>query len=209
MISSDFSHYPLYKDAISADRATAEAIKSNKASALLSALQNNEKKEYPGLVTSLCGWSSALCLLYMTEQIPDLNVDLLQYKNSGNSPYGDKERVVGYWGISFSKDSEHKQDSDFSLSDNDKKYLLNLARETITEFVGKGMVPVVNTVSLSQALKTPCGAFVTLNKNNRLRAVSDDSMPVFPCTKSYSRWLLLLPPRTIVLKRYSPTRSNN
>jgi MEMO1 family protein len=169
VISSDFSHYPLYNDATTADRATAEAIKSNKASTLLTDLRDNEKKGFPGLVTSLCGWSSVLTLLYMTEQIPDVKVDLLQYKNSGDSPYGDKKRVVGYWAISFSKDSANKSNSDFSLSNNDKEYLLRLARETITEFIGKGTVPVVNTAKLSQSLKTPCGAFVTLNKNHRLR----------------------------------------
>jgi len=173
VISSDFSHYPLYNDAVTADHTTAEAIKSNKAPALLSALATNERKNYPGLVTSLCGWSSVLTLLYMTEKIPDTKVDLLQYKNSGDSQYGEKGRVVGYWAISFSKGLTGKADesekSGFSLSENDKNYLLKLARETITEFIGKGTVPVVNTATLSSSLKTPCGAFVTLNKNHRLR----------------------------------------
>lgn len=179
IISSDFSHYPLYPDAITADRTTAEAIKSNKASTLLTALQNNEKKEFPGLVTSLCGWSSVLTLLYMTEQIPDVKVDLIQYKNSGDSSYGDKNRVVGYWAIAFSKDSA---ENDFSLSDSDKKYLLKLARETITEFIGKGTIPTPDQAQLNTTLKTPCGAFVTLNKNHQLRGCIgrfDASLPLY------------------------------
>ncbi len=187
VISSDFSHYPSYSNAITADQITANAIKSNKPSALIKALDNNTKKEFPGLSTSLCGWSSVLTLLYMTEQIPDIKVDLLQYKNSGDSPYGDKERVVGYWAISFSKGTEISADKGFSLNETDKKYLLKLARETITEFVGKGTVPVVSTSQLSATLKTPCGAFVTLHKDRRLRGCIgrfDARLPLYEVVQS-------------------------
>ncbi|HZL11617.1 MAG TPA: AmmeMemoRadiSam system protein B [Prolixibacteraceae bacterium] len=169
VISSDFSHYPEYNDARKADQATAEAIRTNKASKLIAALDGNERKNIPGLVTSLCGWSSVLTLLYMTEQMPDISVDLLQYKNSGDTSFGDKERVVGYYAISFTQGNAKNQASEFSLSSEDEKYLLNLARGTISTYVSKGITPEIDPSGLSANLKTPCGAFVTLYKNHILR----------------------------------------
>ncbi len=169
VISSDFSHYPDYEDAQLADQATAKAIKTNKASNLIAALDGNKKKSIPGLATSLCGWSSVLTLLYMTEELPDLKVDLIQYKNSGDSSYGDKQRVVGYWAATFSGGKPLNQAAEFSLKDQDKSYLLKLARETITKYLHNGEIPEVDLSTLNSSLKTHAGAFVTLNKNSHLR----------------------------------------
>lgn len=187
VISSDFSHYPNFIDASKADQATASAIKTNKAANLLAVLENNDKKSVPGLVTSLCGWSSVLTLLYMTEQIPEMTIDLIQYKNSGDSSYGDKQKVVGYYAISFTQRQGKNHTTEFSLNSDDKKYLLKLARETISEYIKKGITPKVEENSLSLALKTPCGAFVTLNKNNSLRGCIgrfDASLPLWKVVQS-------------------------
>jgi len=169
VISSDFSHYPNYNDACAIDQTTAEAIKTNKGAELLAALERNDKKDIHGLATSLCGWSSVLTLLYMTEQMPDITVDLLQYKNSGDSSFGDKLRVVGYYAISFSRGNAKTQTDGFSISSDEKKYLLKLARETITEYIQKGTIPKIDSTKLSATLKSNCGAFVSLYKNHILR----------------------------------------
>ncbi|MBV5348598.1 AmmeMemoRadiSam system protein A, partial [bacterium] len=168
VISSDFSHYPRYENAVKVDQATAEAIQTNKASELIAALDDNEKKKVPGLSTSLCGWSSVLTLLNMTEEIPDISVDLLQYKNSGDTRVECRDGVVGYCAISFTPAKLKSQTNEFSISDDDKKYLLKLARETITQYISKGTTPEVDDSDLSTALKTPCGAFVTLTKEHKL-----------------------------------------
>lgn len=181
IISSDFSHYPEYDDAKKADMAIADAILSNKASKLLADLDANEQKNYSGLVTSLCGWTSVLTLLDMTENMPGITTDLIQYKNSGDSSYGEKDRVVGYCAISFTQDKN--QEKKFSLSSTDKQFLLNLARKTITEYVKNGTTPEVNTSDLSTTLKTPCGAFVTLNKNHSLRGCIGRFEPEQPLWK--------------------------
>jgi AmmeMemoRadiSam system protein B/AmmeMemoRadiSam system protein A len=169
VISSDFSHYPSYNDATLVDQITAKAIITNKSATLLATLKENGRKNTHGLVTSLCGWSSVLTLLYMTEQMPDITADLIQYKNSGDSPDGDKDKVVGYNAISFSQGKVRNQTSEFSLNNDDKKFLLKLARETISAFIRKRTLPEVDLTSLRIPLKTPCGAFVTLNENNSLR----------------------------------------
>jgi AmmeMemoRadiSam system protein A len=47
--------------------------------------------------------------------------------------------------------------------------LLQLARETISEYILKETIPQIDPATISATLKTPCGAFVTLNKNRNLR----------------------------------------
>lgn len=169
VISSDFSHYPSYKNACMADLATAEAIQTNSPAKLIATLERNKSADIPGLATSLCGWSSVLTLLYMTEKMNHMAVDLIQYKNSGDSPHGEKDRVVGYYSIAFNIADSPDKVGDFILFDEDKNYLLKLARNTITEYIRKGITTEPGPDELSLALKTPCGAFVTLNKDGKLR----------------------------------------
>jgi AmmeMemoRadiSam system protein B/AmmeMemoRadiSam system protein A len=169
VISSDFSHYPNYEDARKVDQITSEAIKTNKPSKLVAALESNQDKNISGLVTSLCGSGSVLTLMYMTEQMPDIRVDLIRYNNSGDSSYGDKDKVVGYYAIAFTKEGSKNQTDEFILSGEDKKILLNLARETISEYIRKGTLSEIDRTKLSPTLNTLCGAFVTLNKNQSLR----------------------------------------
>lgn len=186
VISSDFSHYPDYNDANVADQATAEAIKTNNPAKLIAALESNQKKNISGLVTSLCGWSSVLTLLYMTEKMSELTVDLIQYKNSGDSLHGDKERVVGYCAISFYHEEAKKQPDELTMSDEDKKYLLNLAHETVKEYIMKGITPEIDPTELSDTLKTPYGAFVTLYTNHILRGCVghiDANLPLWKVVK--------------------------
>ena len=169
VISSDFSHYPDYDNARMTDLSTANAIQMNKASNLIATLDANKKKNIPGLVTSLCGWSSVLTLLYMTEQMPGINAELIQYKNSGDSSYGDSARVVGYWAISLCQSGAKNKKTEFSLGEDDKKELLKIARETISSFIGGGEIPDIEPLQLNTALKTPAGAFVSLTNGGHLR----------------------------------------
>lgn len=53
------------------------------------------------------------------------------------------------------------------LSESEKKTLLRIARQSIEAVVG-GMLPLMVEVE-SDALKAPCGAFVTLHNSGRLR----------------------------------------
>ncbi|MBN2520054.1 MAG: AmmeMemoRadiSam system protein A, partial [Bacteroidales bacterium] len=128
-------------------------------------------KNIPNLATSLCGWNSVLTLLYITQNIPEINIELLQYKNSGDSPYGDKSQVVGYYSIVFSKKKsmENKKEKEYSLNNDEKKILLDIARTTIKDYINKGVINKINTSDFSENLKMPCGAFVTLHKEGKLR----------------------------------------
>lgn len=168
VISTDFSHYPDYKSAVMVDKRTAEAIESNSSKKLLETLRANEKLDIPNLATSLCGWSSVLTLLYITENFKNLKITNLLYKNSGDvTDYGDTLRVVGYNAMAVS--GKIQKESEFSLTEADKKNLLEIARNTLTEYIKYGKTPQIETSGFSSTIKQNCGAFVTLHKDGQLR----------------------------------------
>jgi len=170
VISSDFSHYPPYNDALVVDKNTCDAILTNKPDRLQSILKENEQKNITNLATSLCGWTSVLTLLYMTETDPGITMTPVYYQNSGDSRYQDKSQVVGYWSIVLSKKEKLiPSSSSFNITSKDKKELLKIARNTLEEYIRNNKIPEINASGFSEILKTPCGAFVTLNKNSVLR----------------------------------------
>jgi len=167
VISSDFSHYPAYEEANKWDKLTADAILLNKPDEFLKAINDKQDDHVKNLATRACGWSSVLTLLYITENLPDINYSHILYKNSGDTDFGDKSRVVGYNSIVISKSNTHESGY-FHLTDQDKKDLLEIARNTVNTYIGSGIIPDLEE-NYSDILNTHCGAFVTLNKNHKLR----------------------------------------
>ena len=168
ILSTDFSHYPAYSDAKNIDKATADAILTNVPNNLIQSMGKNESKGYSNLATCLCGWTSVLTLMYMTENNPDIAFMHIQYKNSGDTEYGEKNRVVGYNAIAIAL-KEKKASTEFKLDNKDKKELLLIARNTVIEYVKNRKTLEINENKLSPTVKTNCGAFVTLKKHSDLR----------------------------------------
>ena len=168
VVSTDFSHYPDYDDARLIDKLTAEAILSNDPVKFIQTLRENKQKKIRGLSTSLCGWSSVLTLMYMTGDT-DAGYHLIEYRNSGDvSPYGDKERVVGYCSIAVTA-SEKKSASSY-LSEEEKVQLIDLARTTLETYVNSGKILDFNRgAEFPGRLQDTAGAFVTLKKEGKLR----------------------------------------
>jgi AmmeMemoRadiSam system protein B/AmmeMemoRadiSam system protein A len=169
VISSDFSHYPNYADAVKTDKLTADAIKTNSPELFASTVNDNAEKNIPGLATSCCGWSSVLTLLCITSETPGINIQHVKYMNSGDTSYGDRQRVVGYNSFVFSLNDAKTSAVNFSLSPTDKKELIQLARETIESELNKRELPQIPNDKISESIQSPCGAFVTLTKNGKLR----------------------------------------
>lgn len=117
VISTDFSHFPDYKNAIAVDKKTAEAICTNQPEKLLEVLEKNKTDGIANLATSLCGWTSVLTLLYLTEK-NEFDFKKNTYQNSGDAKvYGDKNRVVGYWAMGvFEEESGMKRACKISCS---------------------------------------------------------------------------------------------
>jgi MEMO1 family protein len=168
VISTDFSHYPSYNDAKNIDKATADAILTNLPNNLIQSMETCESKGFSNLATCLCGWTSVLTLMYMTENNPDITFTHIQYKNSGDTEYGEKNRVVGYNAIILAL-KEKKASTEFKLNNKDKKEMLLIARNTIVEYVKNRKTLEIDEKNLSSTMKTHCGAFVTLKKHDNLR----------------------------------------
>ncbi|NCA87312.1 MAG: AmmeMemoRadiSam system protein B, partial [Clostridia bacterium] len=167
VISSDFSHYPAYADAVANDRRTAEAIEHNSPHDFLDTLSQNENLRIANLATSICGWSSVLALLHLTSHHPDIRVQLIDYTNSGDAPRGDKNGVVGYWAIAFDENAEQRRE--FILTADEKEMLLQIAREAVSNVAGGKRQVAYDRKNLPKKLTNPMGAFVTLHRQGNLR----------------------------------------
>ena len=169
VVSTDFSHYPDYHSATSVDAATEQAILQNDPQKLLDTLSENKQKQIGNLLTSLCGWTSVLTLLYMTGNDPRYAYHGVEYRNSGDEKmYGDHHQVVGYWSIALMENIVSAK-KEFSLTECDKAALLGEARSTLEKlFTGKESSS-PGTSGCSDAVNAPCGAFVTLHNRGKLR----------------------------------------
>ncbi len=163
IISTDFSHYPTYDDAVATDRETANAILKNDPDSLLKTLELHKSKHIEGLTTSLCGWSAVLTMLYITTECNNIAFENVLYENSGDTPIGDKSSVVGYHAIM----AVNKHAADFSLSVANRKELLVRARASITSYFD-GTATDDLPVSETPSLQKPAGAFVSLYKAGKL-----------------------------------------
>ena len=167
IISSDFSHYPEYDGACKADLHTAEAICTGDLYKFVEALSDNDKAEYPGLETSACG-QCAIATMLMLMEGSGCRIEHILYRNSGDSVYGEKDRVVGY--NSFAVTGASAPAKVFSLSDSERKTLLAIARNSIrTAYQGAKPEVSWKGLDLTDNLKTECGAFVTLTEKGSLR----------------------------------------
>ena len=168
IISSDFSHYPNYEDAIRVDQLTKEAILINNPDVLLHSLSENARKHIHNLVTSLCGWSSVLTLLYMSSTNETFEYHAIDYCNSGDIASSEEGgRVVGYWGIALTE--KQMPLGELHISEEDKKKLLHIARKTIEEYCINNIKFNVESTAVNSTLNLHCGVFVSLHKKGELR----------------------------------------
>ncbi len=165
VFSSDFSHYPSCEEAIRIDRFTTEAILDNSPVRLLKTLKENEQKRVPGLVTSLCGWTSVMVLLYLTEGKP-YRYRWIDYMNSGDQPlYGSRDRVVGYSAVAVFGPEEAPS----ILSGTEKEKLLSIAAKSVRSQVADDASYMPENHEITGCLAQKAGAFVSLYVDKKLR----------------------------------------
>ena len=174
IISSDFSHYPSYKNANETDSLTALGIISGSPTTFLNTLKNNSEKQVPGLVTSMCGWTSGLTLLYLIEGKNQFEFKLIDYCNSGDYKNGDKTEVVGYHAIAVIENPQgsalnKKNDTYLTFTQEEKSQLFTIAKNAISSRLYSKKNPELNKDKIPAKFKTSMGAFVTLKINGTLR----------------------------------------
>ena len=167
IISSDFSHYPSYEDAKASDLYLADAIVHGGLNEFLNALSHIARQGFTGEDTAACGSCAIAVLLEMMDaQGRDrFAAEHVMYRNSGDSPYGEKDRVVGYNAIVFTR-SEMEAPL-FSFTRDEKKAMVATARAAIYRALG---LPFDGDDSPTGVLKEEgYGVFVTLHLDGRLR----------------------------------------
>ncbi|MBN1598703.1 MAG: AmmeMemoRadiSam system protein B [Bacteroidales bacterium] len=179
VISTDFSHYPNYEEAKMADAKMANAILTNSARKFILIKNQVENSNINNLATAMCGWTSVLTLINITEKLPDVSYKKIVYKNSGDSRYGDKERVVGYYAIVAAKGTSEQSESDY-LNENEKIELLRIARKTLSTYLSESVIPACNKEHITGNMNSQAGAFVTLKLNDNLRGCTGNFYPDKP-----------------------------
>ncbi len=196
--STDMSHYPPYAEAGAADKKTLDAILTGKMENLDTDLKSLETQHVPQAETFLCSPSGVRVAMLLSQNLGKLQPVLLRYANSGDSPAGEKGRVVGYGAIAFvaqtsatpatpspaaaEKDTPHPQKPEEGiLKKSEQDELLRIARSTVESLIKTGKVPDISPSS--PALQQPLGAFVTLKERGQLRGCIGRFEPTEPLYK--------------------------
>ena len=192
--STDMSHYPPYADAATADKKTLTAILTGKMEDLDATLQTLAAGRVPQAETFLCSPSGVRVAMLLAQSSGDPKPILLKYANSGDSPAGEKGRVVGYGAVAFVAAQSKVPSAPFPateekkitseekvLAPQEEKELLGIARSTVENYVKTRQIPEFSPAS--PALKQPLGTFVTLKENGQLRGCIGQFEPSEPLYK--------------------------
>jgi hypothetical protein len=158
VFSIDFSHYYPYDQAMSLD------------SYCINSLMYLDKQKIKSCTTD---GNNVLLIVQELSKRLSLKPQLLDYKNSGDIT-GDKSRVVGYVSMVFYKN--------IPLNKEEQKLLMSIARKTMEKYVNDKEVykPDKKEIEKYPRLKNLKAAFVSLDKNNKLRGSIGHLTPIEP-----------------------------
>ena len=208
VISSDFSHYPRYEDAYEADGKTGKAIESGDVGRFIAAIEENARSGKRNLATSACGEFAIITLMLMLDS--NYEVKHLMYQNSGDIGDTDHSRVVGYHSFAILHNGNDgigrtRTNTDFVLSDNDKKKLKEIALNSIKDSLdGKSVSVSVSPMQEYPMLSKKCGAFVSLHKHGHLRGCIGhfgEDIPLYEIVAEMARAAAFEDPRFMPVSR--------
>lgn len=145
--SSDLSHYRPYDEASALDKNCIQRVLD---------LQTTLSPE------AACGAGPILTVVNLAKQ-KGWKPKLLDYRNSGDTSGNKSGGVVGYAAIAFFGPEEQRFNRD------ERKQLIGLARQTLTEVVTTGKFPKVDETKFPKKFLENSGCFVTLTKGGQLR----------------------------------------
>jgi pyruvate formate lyase activating enzyme len=159
VISSDLSHFHNYDKAQNLDNAAVASIESLRLEDL-----NDEQA---------CGRHGIKGLLL--EAIKrNMRATAIDVRNSGDTPNGDKGRVVGYGSFVFEySDNAHTPDEYSNI-------LMNLAKQVVIKGAETGSMPKIELTNIPRSLFAYRSAFVTITINNQLRGCYGSFIPNQP-----------------------------
>ncbi len=166
--STDLSHFYPAKEAEHLDKAVREAIESFNPDKVIRTLATGKGEA--------CGGGPVAAAMIAAKRLGGEEIKITHYSNSGDTT-GDYTEVVGYLSavVTTSKAAPKRPDTIGSrpardpnkLTDDDKKYLLDLAKRTIEAKINNKALPFDEPDS--RLLRENRGAFVTIKINGQLR----------------------------------------
>jgi hypothetical protein len=173
--STDLSHFHSDQRAKSLDGVFIEALEEFDPEAMHESISDSK--------TEACGGGPTMAAMIAARMLGADRCRMLAYATSGDIT-GERNSVVGYVSAAMFRASDASRNPgrgsrdakespaagnesfDIGLTPDDKSYLLRLARSTIeANFDKNGELPSHD----SAVLDMPCGAFVTLSKQGKLR----------------------------------------
>jgi hypothetical protein len=189
LASSDLSHYHTYDDAVRMDHKTLDALQSWDYFSM--------SRNFNSRIWEACGGAPIVAAMVYAERMGANQARVLKYENSGDVT-GDHSRVVGYSADVFVRASGGKaEETPFSLTEQEKKDLLALARKSVEFAVGKDEL-YQPSASADATLDQERGAFVTLTISGELRGCigyTSAIKPLYMTVRDTAKYAALNDPR--------------
>ncbi len=197
VVSTDMSHYLPQDEARKIDGETAKLIADLKIEALLRQVISGEN--------IMCGGGGVCASLLYLQKRGEPRVAILRYADSTEGG-GPQEQVVGYLAAAAYLTSEARpekgkeerlerggssalQEAAFSLTAEEKKELLRLAKQAVELYVREGKV--LNYHTENARFWEEKGAFVTIKKRGQLRGCIGHIEPILPLYLTIIRCAIL------------------
>ena len=175
--STDLSHYHPYEEARRIDEIALGVICSLDPKRVLNSPQECARAGIPNVELTMCSRGAVMTAMLAAKALGANRATVLKYANSGDTPFGSREGVVGYGSVMFWRGEEGSRSFTLPalspaseggvLKSEDQAALLALARETLKQFLNQAIVP--EFTPTSPVLLQEQGAFVTLEKEGELR----------------------------------------
>lgn len=175
--STDLSHYHPYEEARRIDEIALRAIVSLDPERVLKSPQECARAGISNVKLTMCSRGAVMTAILAAKVLGANRATVLRYATSGDTPFGDRQGVVGYgavmlWrgeerGNAFTLPDQPSAPEGRPLGTEEQGVLLDLARETLSQFLSRGIAP--EFVPTSPDLLQEEGAFVTLEKGGELR----------------------------------------
>lgn len=174
--STDLSHFHSYDEAAYLDHKVIGAVENWDYYSL--------SRNFASRTWEACGGGPIVATMMAAQRLGANRAATLKYANSGDVPQGDRQRVVGYMAVALVADKAAESSAgkdEYNLTPAEKKRLLEIARKAVEIGVREGKSYDFSPgPEESKALLEERGAFVTLNKDGRLRGCIGYTFTVQP-----------------------------
>jgi AmmeMemoRadiSam system protein B/AmmeMemoRadiSam system protein A len=174
--STDMSHFLPKETANSVDAKTISLVQNLSADTIINKMADAEN--------IMCGGGPVAATLLALKKTGKPQVEVLHYADSSEATQ-DASRVVGYLAAAVTVNSSPAPNPEFSLSSEEKKELIQLARQAIGKFIEENKI--IDYQTQDPNFLAEKGAFVTLKKTGQLRGCIGFIEPMFPLYEAIIR----------------------